>query len=385
MIVAAVRESWPGEKCVAMTPQRAGMLVKAGFEVRVESGCGLAAGFSDEQYSRQGATVISDRHAVLGAAHILVQLHTAGTRHPQDSTDIAALKQGALVIGFADPYAGRAGIEALAGRGVTLLAMELLPRISRAQNMDALSAMASLAGYRAVLLAAGHLPKIFPMMVTAAGTITGARVLVIGAGVAGLQAIATARRLGAQVSGYDVRSAVKDQILSLGAKFIELPMPRADAQTAGGYAAEQSADEQARQRELMMSVVTDSDVVISTAAVPGRKSPILLTQPMVEAMAANSVIVDLAASRGGNCELTRPDEVVVHHGVTILGPTNLPATAAFHASQVYANTIGNLLAHLMKKGELVLTMDDQITRDLTVLKDGVLVNAVIKQAWGIGN
>ncbi len=383
MIVATVRESWPGENCAAITPQRASLFIKAGFQVHFQAGCGTAAGFSDEQYSQQGVKIVADRAAVLGSADILVQLHTPGSMHPQDSADIAAIRQGALVIGFADPYASRAGIEALALRGVTLLAMELLPRISRAQNMDALSAMASLAGYKAVLLAAHYLPKIFPMMVTAAGTITGARVLVIGAGVAGLQAIATARRLGAQVSGYDVRPAVKEQILSLGAKFVELPLEKKDAQTAGGYATEQSADEQARQRELMGRAVADSDVVISTAAVPGRKAPVLLTRSMIEAMAPGSVVVDLAASRGGNCELTRPDEVVLHHGVTILGPTNLPAAAAFHASQVYANTIGNLLVHLVKKGELVLNMDDQITRELMVLKDGVLVNSAIQKEWGI--
>lgn len=384
MIVVAVRESYPGEKCAALTPQRTAILVKAGLEVHIQAGCGIAAGFSDEQYQKQGATVVADRMAVLSSADILVQLHTLGTL-AADAADIAALKQNALVIGFADPYLNQRGIEALAARGVTLLAMELLPRISRAQSMDALSAMASLAGYKAVLLAANYLPKIFPMMVTAAGTLTGAKVLVIGAGVAGLQAIATARRLGSQVSGYDVRPAVKEQIQSLGAKFVELPLEKKDAQTAGGYATEQSAEDQARQRELMARVVGESDVVISTAAVPGKKAPILLTRQMVEAMAPGSIIVDLAASRGGNCELTQPDEVVLHGGVTILGPTNLPATAAFHASQVYANTVGNLLGHLIKKGELLLNMEDQILREMLVLKNGHLENPTVRKAWGIPN
>ena len=383
MIVAVVQEIFPGEKCVALTPQRTALLRKAGLDVHIQSGAGHMAGFMDSQYEQQGGVIVADRTAVLASADILVQLHVSGASSATSATDLAALKQGAVVIGFAEPYSNRNGIEALAGRGATLLAMELVPRISRAQNMDALSSMASLAGYKAVLLAAGHLPKIFPMMVTAAGTLTGAKVLVIGAGVAGLQAIATARRLGAQVNAYDVRPAVKEQIQSLGAKFVELPLEKKDAQTVGGYAAEQSAEEQTRQRELMAKVVAESDVVISTAAVPGKKAPVLVTQAMVRAMAPGSVIVDLAALRGGNCEMTKPDQSVDCQGVTILGPTNLPADVAFHASQVYANNMGNVLNHLIKKGELVWNLEDQITREMLVLKAGEVVNPVVRKAWGL--
>ena len=302
---------------------------------------------------------------------------------PQAARTLAFLKPGAVIIGLAEPLMQRSAIEAFARGKVVLLAMELIPRISRAQSMDALSSMASVSGYKAVLMAVNELPRICPMMMTAAGTITPAKVLVIGAGVAGLQAVATARRLGAAVSAYDVRPAVKEQILSLGAKFVELPLETKDSQTAGGYAKEQSAQQQHRQSELMAGVVRESDVVISTAAIPGKKAPVLVTAEMVGNMKAGSVIVDLAAGSGGNCELTKPGQTVEVGGVRIMGPVNLPSTLAYHASELYSNNVSNLLLHLTKAGQVVLDDKDQITHDVLVTRDGQVVNANVRAAWGL--
>ncbi len=384
MKVAVPTETFPGEQRVALTPSRVGVLrQKAGLEVEIQAGAGAGAGFSDAQYQQAGAAIVSDRAQLLGGADIVLQVRTLGANPVVGQADLPHFKSGALLIGFAEPLTERAATVALAQRGVTLLAMELLPRISRAQNMDALSSMASLAGYKAVLLAANHLAKVCPMMVTAAGTITPAKVLVIGAGVAGLQAIATARRLGAAVSAYDVRPAVKEQIQSLGAKFVELPLETAAAETQGGYAREQSGEQQRRQRELMARVVAESDIVITTAAVPGQKAPVLITGDMVRAMPPGAVIVDLAAGRGGNCELTEADQTVEVHGVTIIGATNLPAALAPQASLLYANNITNLLLHLFKDKQLVWNPDDPITRETLVTRDGKVVHAAVRTALGL--
>ena len=379
MIVSAIKETFPGEQMAALTPAAAAGLVKHGMEVRIQAGAGVAAGFTDAAYEKAGVHPSADRGELLKQTDILVQVHALGTNPELQRPDLAAIKRGIHIIAFADPLTDKTAMQILAQCGVTLLAMELVPRITRAQSMDALSSMASLAGYKAVLIAAEKLGKIFPMMITAAGTITPAKVFVIGAGVAGLQAIATARRLGAQVSAFDVRPAVKEQVQSLGARFIELPMQAAEAQTPAGYARQQTAEEQQRQRELMAHSVGDSDVVISTAAVPGKKAPVLISDQMVAGMQSGSVIVDLAAVRGGNCALTRPDEVVVHQGVTILGPTNLTATLPVHASQMYANNIANVLKHLTKKGECILDTQDQITRDMLVMRDGIIINQSVRE------
>ena len=384
MKVAVSTETFPGERRVALTPPRVGVLrQKAGLEVEIQAGAGAGAGFSDAQYQQAGAAIVSDRAQLIGGADILLQVRTLGANPVAGQADLPHFKSGALLIGFAEPLTERAATVALAQRGVILLAMELLPRISRAQNMDALSSMASLAGYKAVLLAANHLAKVCPMMVTAAGTITPAKVLVIGAGVAGLQAIATARRLGAAVSAYDVRPAVKEQIQSLGAKFVELPIETAAAETQGGYAREQSGEQQRRQRELMARVVAESDIVITTAAVPGQKAPVLITGDMVRAMPPGAVIVDLAAGRGGNCELTQADQTVEVHGVSIIGATNLPAGLAPQASLLYANNITNLLLHLFKDKQLVLNPGDPITRETLVTRDGKVVHAAVRTALGL--
>ncbi len=384
MKVAVPTETFPGERRVALTPPRVGVLrQKAGLEVGIQAGAGAGAGFSDAQYQQAGAAIVPDRAQLIGGADILLQVRTLGANPVAGQADLPHFKSGALLIGFAEPLTERAATVALAQRGVILLAMELLPRISRAQNMDALSSMASLAGYKAVLLAANHLAKVCPMMVTAAGTITPAKVLVIGAGVAGLQAIATARRLGAAVSAYDVRPAVKEQIQSLGAKFVELPIETAAAETQGGYAREQSGEQQRRQRELMARVVAESDIVITTAAVPGQKAPVLITGDMVRAMPPGAVIVDLAAGRGGNCELTQADQTVEVHGVSIIGATNLPAGLAPQASLLYANNITNLLLHLFKDKQLVLNPGDPITRETLVTRDGKVVHAAVRTALGL--
>ena len=283
------------------------------------------------------------------------------------------------MIGFAEPLTAHAATEAVSARGASLFAMELMPRITRAQSMDALSSMASIAGYKAVLLAAHELPRMFPMMMTAAGTLAPARVFVIGAGVAGLQAIASAKRLGARVEAYDVRPAVREQVESLGARFVELPLETAAREDKGGYAKAQDESFYRRQRELMAKTVAASDVVITTAAIPGKKSPVLVTADAVAGMSPGSVIVDLAAERGGNCELTKADETVHVHGVTILGPTNLPSTVPYHASQMYAKNITTFLQHLVKDGAVRFDLDDEITRETLVTHQGAIVHARLRQ------
>jgi NAD(P) transhydrogenase subunit alpha len=376
MIIAVPRESHPGERRVALVPASIPPLTKAGLEVLIEAGAGLSAGYSDQQYLDKGAKIAAS-HADLFAADILLQV-----RATADAADLQNYRQGQIVIGMCDPLGSPQSAKAFADRGVTLFALELLPRITRAQSMDVLSSQASLAGYRAVLLAAVAVPKIFPMMITAAGTLNAAKVFIVGAGVAGLQAIATARRLGAAVSAYDVRPAVKEQVQSLGGKFVEMQLEAGSSETKGGYAQEMGEEFYRKQRELMARVVAESDVVITTAAIPGKKSPVLVTADMVAKMASGSVIVDLAAERGGNCELTQAGKTVVEYGVTILGPLDLPAEIPQHASQMYAKNIATFLLNLVKDKQIQLNLEDEIIRDTLISRDGQVVNPRVQPLLG---
>jgi NAD(P) transhydrogenase subunit alpha len=375
-VVGIPRETGAGEKRVATVPAVVPSLTKLGLEVVVERGAGEAAGFLDEAYTAKGARV-ADRAEVLGSG-LVAAVDAAAL-----AADAAGPPPGTVLVGFCNPLSGSEAMRTLAERGLITLSMELMPRITRAQSMDALSSQANLAGYKAVLVAAGMLPKIFPMLTTAAGTLAPARVLVVGAGVAGLQAIATARRLGAVVEAYDVRPAVKEQVESLGAKFVELPLEDVAGEDAGGYAKAQDESFYRRQQETMTKVVGASDVVVTTALVPGRKAPVLVTEAMVAGMAPGSVIVDLAAEQGGNCELTQPDKVVTAYGVSVVGAVNLPATVPQHASQMYAKNVATFLGHLVKDGEVRLDMDDQITRETLVTRDGRVVNPRVCEALGI--
>ncbi len=381
MKVGVPRETWPGERRVALIPAAAAALKKAGLEVVVEADAGAEAGFPTSAYEAAGA-VIAPRRDVFATADILLQVRST-------PPEIAGLRRGQAVIGFADPLGSPESIRELAGAGVTAFSMELMPRITRAQSMDALSSMATIAGYKGVLLAANHLPRMFPMLMTAAGTVTAARVFIVGAGVAGLQAIATARRLGAKVEAYDVRPAVKEQVQSLGARFVEMALETADSEDKGGYAKAQDESFYRRQREMMLKVVAASDVVITTALIPGRKAPILVTEEMVDGMAPGSVVVDLAAERGGNCALTRADEVVVHRGVTILGPSNPPSLVPYHASQMYSKNITTFLTHLLgkdgaQKAALELDRADEITRETLLTENGEVVHPRVKDLLAAG-
>jgi NAD(P) transhydrogenase subunit alpha len=382
MLLAALKETMAGERRVALVPASLPALVKAGWEVRVEAGAGSAAGFRDASYAEKGAHLCARDEAL--AADCVLGVRAVGTCLPTAAADLGHLRKGQIVIGLCDPLGAPAQVQALAERGVTLFSLELVPRISRAQSMDVLSSQATVAGYRAVLLAAITLGKMFPMMTTAAGTITPAKVFVVGAGVAGLQAIASARRMGAVVSAYDVRPAVKEQVQSLGAKFVEMPLAAGASETKGGYAKEMDEEFYRRQRELMTKVVAESDVVISTAAVPGKKAPTLITAEMVAAMQPGSVVVDVAAERGGNCQLTRPGETVVDGGVTILGPANLASEVPYHASQMFAKNITTFLATLVHEGAIRINTSDEITRDTLVAKDGNIVNKQVREALGLG-
>lgn len=383
MRIGIVKESFPGERRVALVPASLAALKKAGAEILVEAGAGTEAGFTDREFAEKGATLLPARGDVLAQCDILLQVRTAGANPVAGAADVLALRKGQVVVGTSEPLTAGPGLPALATQGVTTFALELIPRITRAQSMDVLSSMATIAGYRAVLLAATTLPRMFPMLMTAAGTIAPARVFVIGAGVAGLQAIATARRLGAKVEAYDVRPAVKEQVQSLGGKFVELPLETAAAEDKGGYAKAQDEDFYRRQRELLTRVVTGNDVVITTAAVPGQRAPVLITADMVAGMAPGSVVVDLAAERGGNCELTRADETVVSGGVTILGPTNLPSAIPYHASQMYAKNITTFLLSLVQKGTLTIDLEDEVVRETLVTRDGEITHPRVRQAHGL--
>lgn len=385
MRIGVTQETFPGETRVAVVPSAVAALKKAQVEVLVQAGAGRGAGFSDLEYGEAGASVVPAREEVIAQADVLLQVRALGANPEGYPKDLALAREGQVWIALMDPLWVSEPIAEAAQRGIIAFALELVPRITRAQPMDVLSSQSNLAGYKAVLLAANALSKIFPMMMTAAGTITPARVFVIGAGVAGLQAIATARRLGAVVSAYDVRPAVREQVESLGARFVELPLEVQDAQDAGGYARALGEDFYRRQAQMMSSVLPENDVVITTAAVPGQRAPVLITREMVEAMRPGSVIVDLAAERGGNCELTQPGQVVVHEGVTIIGPLNLSATMPYHASQMYARNITSFAVNLLKGGALNLDLEDQIIRDTLLTRDGQVVHPWVREKLGLPN
>jgi NAD(P) transhydrogenase subunit alpha len=373
LIVGVLKETFPEERRVALTPKVFDVLKKLNAEVWIEAGAGAEAGFPDADYAAKGARVAS---ATEVREHATVLLYV---RVP-----LPEGLCGRIAIGFCDPLSNPDLAAKFAAAGATLFSVEMIPRISRAQSMDALSSMASIAGYKAVLVAANTLPRLFPMMTTAAGTIPPARVLVMGAGVAGLQAIATARRLGAVVSGFDVRAAVREQIESLGAKFVNINLGGAKAEGEGGYAKALDEDALRLQRQQMSTFMAEQDVVITTAAVPGKRAPVLITKEMVRAMAPGSVIVDLAAERGGNCELTKAGETVIEQGVTILGPTNLPATVPYHASQMYARNLVTFLKHLVnKEGQLTIDTADEITRESLITRNGEVVHPKIQALLGV--
>jgi len=379
VIVGVPKESYPGERRVALVPTVVPNLKKIGLDLIVQAGAGLESGFRDSDYADKGAKLVSSREDVFAQADIVAQVLCYGSNDVTGKQDVPLYRRGQTLMGFLRPLGSKEVVSEIAASGVTSFAVELMPRITRAQSMDALSSMATICGYKAVLIAAETIPRLFPMMTTAAGTITPARVLVIGAGVAGLQAIATARRLGAVVSAYDLRPAVKEQIQSLGGRFLELPLETKDAQDAGGYAKAQDEAFYQKQREMLAKAVAESDAVITTAVVPGKKAPVLVTRAMVEAMAPGSVIVDLAAERGGNCEATHPEETVVVNGVTVIGAINLASTVPYHASQMYARNLSTFLNHLVKDGQFNPREDDQITRETLLTQGGEVVNERVRQ------
>jgi NAD(P) transhydrogenase subunit alpha len=383
MIVGVPKEAFPQERRVALVPIVVRSLIKANFEVLVESGAGLSAGYRDSDYAEKGARLAGSRVEVFQSADVIVQVLSYGSNDVTGKDDLALYRRDQTVIGFHRPFGSAEAVQQLASSGVTSFSVELMPRITRAQSMDALSSMATICGYKAVLLAADRLPRMFPMLTTAAGTITPARVFIIGAGVAGLQAIATARRLGAVASAYDLRPAAKEQVQSLGGRFIELPIEAKDAEDKRGYAKQQDETFFQRQRELLARVVAESDVVIPAAVVPGKKPPVLITSEMVKSMAPGSVIVDLAAERGGNCELTRPGERVIEHGVTIIGYINVASTVPYHASQMYAKNLTAFLLHLGKEGKLQFNLEDEITRETLLTRSGEVVNARVREFFAM--
>ena len=383
MIIGIPVESYPEEHRVALIPASVPVLMKAGLKVLVETGAGELAGFPDAEYQEQGALLIPDRSQLFSSADVLLQVHDLGANRDSGLADLELTRSGQAVVGFFDPLGAPERAPKIAERGITAFALELVPRISRAQPMDALTSMATISGYKAVLIAAGTHKRMFPMMITAAGTITPARVLVVGAGVAGLQAIATARRLGAVVHSYDVRPAVKEQVESLGARFLELELETEKAEGTGGYAKTMGEDFYRRQREMMTTVVAESDVVITTAAIPGKKSPILITELMVQGMRPGSIIVDLAAEGGGNCELTRPGERVEHNGILVLGPLNLASTLPYHASQMYARNVTSFVKNLVEDGEIRLNLEDPIIRDTLLTHRGEVVNPRVRELVGM--
>jgi NAD(P) transhydrogenase subunit alpha len=376
LIVGVPIESFPAERRVALVPASVGSLTKARLRVLIQTGAGVAAGFADAAYLAQGAELVSSREALFQAADIVLQVRTAGANPTGFAGDLALLRSRQTLIGLCEPLSQPAVMQQLAERGVTMFSLELLPRITRAQSMDVLSSQANIAGYKAVLVAASHLSKLFPMLMTAAGTLTAARVFVIGAGVAGLQAIATARRLGASVKAYDVRPAVREEVQSLGARFVEIGM---DAAGAGGYAKAMDEEFYRRQREALTPVVAESDVVITTAVIPGKRAPTLVTRDMVEKIAAGSVLVDLAAEQGGNCELTQPGESITPNGVTIVGCVNLAATVPLHASQTYSRNITTFLLSLVQQGRWAYEANDEIVASTLITRDGQIVNARVKE------
>ena len=381
MVIGVPKETFPGERRLALVPSVLPKLQKAGFEVVVEPGAGVSAGYPDADFASKGAKVVASRSEVFQAADIVAQVLCYGANDQTGHNDLPLMRKGQYLVGFLRPLGSAKTVQDIASTGVTSLAMDLMPRITRSQSMDAMSSMATISGYEAVLIAAETLPRIFPMLTTAAGTLTPARVLVMGAGVAGLQAIATAGRLGAVVSGYDLRPAAKEHVQSLGGRFVELPIEAKDAEDKGGYAKAQDAAFYRRQQELLAQVVAESDVVITAASVPGRKAPVLVTRAMVERMRPGSVIVDLSAERGGNCELTRLNQTTVEHEVCIIGTINMASLVPYHASQLYAHNIANFLTHLFKGGRTDLDLSDEITRETLLTRNGEIANQRVRDFY----
>jgi H+-translocating NAD(P) transhydrogenase subunit alpha len=383
MIVGVPKEIYPNERRVALAPAVIPNLKKASLDVIVEAGAGTRAGYPDSEYADKGAKIAQSRAEVFQSADIVVQFLCYGANDKNGAEDLPLMKRGQVLVGFLRPLGAAKTLQEIAERGVTSFSVELMPRTTRAQSMDALSSMATICGYKAVLIAADTLPRMFPMLTTAAGTIAPARVLIIGAGVAGLQAIATARRLGAVASAYDMRPAAKEQVQSLGGRFVELPIEAKDAQDARGYGKAQDESFYQKQRELLGNTVAESDVVITAAVIPGKKSPVLVTKEMVQRMSLGSVIIDLAAERGGNCELTKPDLTVVEHGVTIIGEFNLAGTVPYHASQMYARNVSAFLLHLVKEGKVQLNLNDEIIRETLVTHEGEIVNTRVREFFSL--
>jgi NAD(P) transhydrogenase subunit alpha len=379
VIIGVPKEIYPGERRVALVPAVLPTLTKAGFEVHVQTGAGFAAGYPDAEYAEKGAKIVADRGAIFAAADIIVQLLGYGANDINGQEDIPLFRRDQILIGFLRPFGLFDVVQQIAQTGVTAFTVELMPRTTRAQSMDALSSMATASGYKAVLMAADAQPRIFPMLTTAAGTVTPARVFVIGCGVAGLQALATSRRLGAVISAYDLRPAAKEQVQSLGGRFVELPIEAKDAQDARGYARAQDEDFYRRQRELLGKAVQESDVVITTAVIPGKKAPVLVTEEMIKGMALGSVIVDLAAERGGNCDVSEAGKTVVKHGVTIIGEINMAKGVPYHASMMYARNVTSFLTHLIKDQKLNLNLTDEIVRETLLTRNGEIVNARIRE------
>lgn len=381
MIIGIPKESYPGERRVALVPSVLSTLTKAGFEVHIQAGAGTDAGYPDSLYVEKGGKIVADRAAVFGAADIIAQVLCYGSNDVNGQLDVPLFRRDQILVGFLRPFGSLETVQQIAQAGVTSFAVELMPRTTRAQSMDALSSMATCSGYKAVLMAADSHPRIFPMLTTAAGTVTPARVFVIGCGVAGLQALATARRLGAVISAYDLRPAAKEQVQSLGGRFVELPIEAKDAQDARGYARAQDEDFYRRQRELLGKVVQESDVVIAAAVIPGKKSPILVTEEMVKGMALGSVILDLAAERGGNCEITEAGKTVVKHGVTIIGAVNLAGGVPYHASMMYARNITSFLTHLVKDQKMNLNLEDEIVRETLLTSGGEIQQPRVRELF----
>lgn len=385
LTIGVPQETFPGERRVAMAPRAMDVLLKSRAEILIECGAGAAAGFPDREFEKHGAHILNSRTEVFRAADVVLQVRTLGANPDAGRADLPLFRPGQIVVGFSEPLTAPRECADLAAFGVTAFAVELIPRIARAQSMDALSSMASIAGYKAVLLAAEALPRMFPLMMTAAGTIAPARVFVLGAGVAGLQAIATAKRLGAVVSAYDVRPAVKEQIESVGGRYVTMDVEAGGAEDKGGYACAMGEEFYRRQREFLTGILREQDVVITTAAVPGKRAPVLVTREMVTVMPPGSVIVDVAAERGGNCELTRPGESVYESDVAILGPVNLPSTVPYHASQMYARNLAAFVRHMIKDGSVVLQLEDEIVRETLLTRGGEVVHPRVRELLGLSS
>jgi NAD(P) transhydrogenase subunit alpha len=383
MVLAVPKESYPGETRVALVPAQVQKLVKAGHDVLIEKEAGYLSGYTDEAYAEKGAKLVM-RSEVFSKGEVLLTVRSGAAAGEAGVKDAEAMKEGQIVIGMMDPWQGHPAFKVYADKKITSFSLELIPRITRAQSMDVLSSMANLAGYKSVLIGADHLPKMFPMMMTAAGTIVPAKVFIVGVGVAGLQAIATAKRLGALVSAYDVRPAVKEQVESLGAKFVDMDLETGGAEGSGGYAREMNEEFYRKQREFMTGVCADSDVVITTAAIPGKKSPVLVTEDMVKAMKPGSVIVDLAVERGGNCEISEAGKTVTKYGVHIVGPENIPASLAFHASQLYGKNVETFFLNFFDKdGNFSVNMEDEIVAATLLTRDGQVPNEERKAVLGL--